>query len=453
MDLQATTNDKDWAQLEQQRLESLAQQIVDRLSERGATAAEVSASVQQGLSTTVRMGEVETLEYSRDRGIGITAYFGQCKGTASSADLSDDSIATSIDQVCDIARFTEADDCAGLADAELMATKLPDLDLWHPWPLEAGDAIELAKQAEATALNFDSLIKNSEGASVSTGASVAAYANSHGFCASRTGTRHSISCAVVADGDEGMQRDYWYDSGRDASRLAEPTTVGRRAAERTVARYGPKGLATTRAPVLFVPETARGLLGHMVAAISGGALYRKSSFLLDQLDKPLFPKTITLRELPFEPRGLRSGAYDAEGVATQERDIVADGILRSYLLSAYSARKLGMSTTGHAGGVRNLTCLGGSGDQPELMATMQRGLIVTELMGQGVNPVTGDYSRGAAGFWVEDGQISYPVDGITIAGNLKDMFANIAAAGSDLDYRGGIRCGSLLIEGMTIAGE
>lgn len=446
-----------WASTETARLEELAARVIGELKSRGASAAEVAGSVSQGLSTTVRMGTVETLEYSRDRGFGITAYFGQRKGTASSADLSPESIAKSIDMVCDIARFTEADDCAGLAEQELMATHFPDLDLWHPWQIEAEQAIELATAMEAAALEFDPLISNSEGAAVSAGDGVSTYANSHGFSGSRQSSRHSLSCAVVAHDpaqtDKNMQRDYWYDTGRVAGSLMEPVAIGRKAAERAVGRFDPRGLATTKAPALFVPEMARSLFGHLVSAISGGSLYRKSSFLLDQLGEKLFPEFITLRELPFEPRGLRSRAFDNEGVATSERSIVDQGVLAGYLLSSYSGRKLKLPTTGNAGGTHNLTLFGGHGEQGALISGMTNGLIVTELMGQGVNIVSGDYSRGASGYWVENGEIAFPVEGVTVAGNLRDIFRNIEAVAADTDYRGGLRCGSLLVGQMTIAGN
>ncbi len=442
-----------WAQAETEALTALADRVIEQLKSRGASAAEVDASVHQGLSVTVRQGEVETLEYSRDRGFAMTVYFGQRKGSANSADLSEASIARSIDMACDIARFTETDPCAGLADADRMATDQPDLDLWHPWSLSAEQGIELATAIEATGLEHDPLINNSEGASINAGSGVSVYANSYGFVGRRRSSRQSLSCALVAGSGDSMQRDYWYDTRRSAADLQDPLSIGRVAAERTVARHNPRTVATGTVPVLFAPWVARTLLGHFVSAISGSAIYRKSSFLLDQLGQPLFPEFVTLQELPFEPRALRSTAYDSEGVATTERKLIDAGVLDSYLLSSYSARKLGLESTGNAGGTHNLTLLGGDGDQVSLLKQMGRGLLVTELMGQGVNIVTGDYSRGASGFWVENGEIAYPVEGATIAGNLRDIFGRIEAAGGDIDYRGGIRCGSLLISQMTVAGE
>lgn len=435
------------------RLRSLVGEVLDQARARGASGAEVAASAHQALSVTVRLGEVETLEHSRDSGLGITVYFGQRKGTASSADLSEVSIATSLDQACDIARFTEEDECAGLADAERMAAEFPDLDLWHPRAMGAEAAIDMARDMEQAALSHHDLIRNSEGGTVTTGESVSAYANTHGFLASRRGTRHSLSCVVLAQDQDSMQRDYWYDTRRAWSDLQAPVEIGRRAAERAVARHGARSIATCKVPILFTPDTARGLLRHLVSAISGGNLYRGSSFLRDHLGETIFPSFIRIEEQPFEPRGLRSAHYDNEGVATDNRVIVEDGVLRGYILGSYSARKLGMASTANAGGTHNLTLAPGSQGFEELVSDMGRGLVVTELMGHGFNVVTGDYSRGATGFWVENGELTHSVEGITIAGNLKSMFSGIVAAGNDLDTRSGIRCGSVLIDQMTIAGD
>ncbi len=442
-----------WSDTELSRLSDIAHDMLQRAQQAGADHAEISASNYLGISTTVRMGEVETLEYSQDRGLNVTVYFGQRKGSASSADLSELSLGRSLDQACTIARYTEEDPCHGLADAELMATELPDLDLWSPWELTAEQAIELATETEAEALAADSRIENSEGASVATGNAVSLYANSHGFMGKRRSTRHSMSCLVVAKDGDSMQRDYWFDTKRHHEQLADGQTIGRNAAQRAVARCGAQPIATTRAPVLFVPETARSLLGHLVSGISGGNLYRGSSFLRDEMDKRLFPEFVTIEELPWLPRGLRSSSFDGEGVACAPREIIADGVLRGFVLGSYSARKLGLKTTGNSGGVHNLTLRPGQRSFDDLVSDMGRGLIVTEMMGQGVSITTGDYSRGAAGFWVEGGKIVQPVEGVTIAGNLKDMFANIQALGSDLDERSGTRCGSILMGEMTIAGS
>jgi PmbA protein len=440
-------------EVETERLQSIVAQVLERARSRGADAAEVGASVHQGLSVTVRLGEVETLEHSRDTGLGITVYIDQRKGSASSADLSEASIETSVRMACEIARFTEQDPCAGLADADQMATDFPDLDLWHPRSLDAGEAIEIATAMERAALDHDPLIRNSEGGTVDTGFALSAYGNTHGFAGSRRGTRHTLSCVVLAQDEDSMQRDYWYDTRRAWSDLAGAEDIGQRAAERAVRRHGASGIKTCEVPVLYSPEAARSLLGHLVSAISGGNLYRKSSFLLDHLGQQVFPTFVQIEERPFEPRGLRSGSYDNEGVVTRERALVRDGVLNGYVLSSYSARKLKMQTTGNAGGTHNLTLVGGDADFEQLVRQMDRGLVVTELMGQGVNVVTGDYSRGASGFWVEKGKLVHPVEGVTVAGNLRDLFARIVAVGSDLDYRAGIRSGSILIERMTVAGE
>ncbi|MEM6935010.1 MAG: metalloprotease PmbA [Pseudomonadota bacterium] len=442
-----------WSVDQLDRLHEIAQQVLAGAKAAGADGAEVSASNYLGISATVRMGEVETLEYSQDRGLNLTVYFGQRKGSASSADLSELSLKRSLDQACTIARVTQEDACHGLADVDLMATEQPDLDLWSPWDISPEEAIELATETEAIALAADDRIDNSEGASTASGSAVSLYANSHGFVGQRRSTRHSLSCLVLARDGDSMQRDYWYDTRRHVGDLADAATVGRKAAQRAAARCGARPIATTRAPVLFVPETARTLLGHLVSAISGGNLYRGSSFLRDQLDQQLFPDFVTIEELPLLARGLRSSSFDGEGVACQQRKIVADGVLRGFVLGSYSARKLGLTTTGNAGGVHNLTLRPGARSFDNLIKDMGRGLIVTEMMGQGVSVTTGDYSRGAAGFWVENGEIEHAVEGVTIAGNLKDIFAGVQALGSDLDERAGTRCGSILVGDLTIAGS
>lgn len=450
----ATELDKDsWAAAETQRLIEVVEYILKRSQQAGASATEVGASVQTGLSVTVRLGEIETLEQSRDRGIGITVYMGQHKGSASCGDLSRDSINTSIEMACNMAKYTEADPCSGLADAERMATEFPELDLWHPWQLEPEAAIDIAREMEAAALDHDTRISNSEGASVNTGLSVSVYGNSHGFIGRRRGSNHSLSCVAVAEDSDGMQRDYWYDTRRSAADLQDHLEIGTAAANRTIRRCGAKSLSTRQTPVLFAPEVARSLIGNLVSAVSGGSLYRKSSFLLDHLGKQIFPDFITLQERPFEPRGLRSAQYDSEGVATSEYDLVATGRLESYILGSYSARKLGLQSTGNSGGAHNLTVAAGQTSAAELMQQMGSGLLVTEMMGHGVSIVTGDYSRGATGFWIEDGEIAFPVEGITVAGNLRDMFMGILAVGNDTDHRSGIRCGSILVDQMTVAGE
>ena len=440
-----------------QRLQDISQRLLERCRAHGASQAEVSCSEERGLNVNVRMGEVETVEATRDRGIGVTVYFGKRKGSASTADLRDDSLEATVAQACAIARFTEDDDAAGLADAERMATpdaqgRWPDFDGWHPWALEADDAIDLALACEQAGREADARIGNSDGASVGSGESLSVYANSHGFVGAERGTQHSIGCALIAGEGERMQRDGWYTSALAEADLESPVAVGRHAAQRTLARLDPRPLATGEYPVLFSAEVARSLVGHLLNAISGGALYRRASFLLDSAGTQLFPDWFSIVEKPWLRRGLRSAAFDAEGVATRESPLVAGGVLQRYVLGTYSARKLGLQSTGNAGGVHNLEVAANAGSFSDLLAGMGRGLVVTELMGQGVNAVTGDYSRGAAGYWVEEGEAVHPVDGITIAGNLKAMFAGIEAVGSDVDPRSHIRTGSMLLGKMTVAG-
>lgn len=434
-------------------LEELAREVLREASARGATTAEAGVSFGSGLSVTARLGEVETVELNRDRSLGVTVYFGQRKGSATTSDWSRSALEETVAAACGIARYTSEDDCAGLADPELMATEVPDLDLYHPWPLSAEQAIEMASECEAAARDVDSRIVNSEGATVHTGHGLAVYGNSHGFIGGYPSSRHSISCSVIGQEGESMQRDYWYSYARDRADLQQPADVGKKAGERTVRRLGARKLATCQVPVVFAAELATGLMGNFVAAISGSKLYRKSSFLVDHLDKQVFPEFVTLTEQPHLKKAIGSAPFDNEGVATHERVLVEDGILRGYVLGSYSARKLGMRSTANAGGVHNLIVEPGSLDQQGLLREMGTGLLVTEVMGQGINYVNGDYSRGAAGFWVENGEIQYPVEEITIAGNLKDMFMGISAIGNDVDKRGNVRTGSILIDKMTIAGE
>ena len=426
--------------------------ILDEAKCQGASAAEAGVNAESGLSVTVRLGEVETVEHNRDKGLGVTVYFGQRKGSASTSDFSREAIRETVAAACAVAKYTAEDPSAGLAEAALMAKDIPDLDLHHPWDLSAERAIGLAQDCEAAARETDSRITNSEGATVSSHAGYRVYGNSHGFLGAYPSSRHSVSCAVIADDGHGMQRDYWYTVARDRDDLEAARSVGRRAGERTVRRLNGRRLATQQAPVLFVAEVAGGLFGSFIRAIRGESLYRKSSFLLDQLGEAVFPSFIHIHEQPHLPKALGSAPFDGEGVATRARDLISEGVLQGYVLDSYSARKLGMETTGNAGGVHNLTIDPGPLDFTGLLKEMDKGLLVTEMMGMGVNIVTGDYSRGAAGFWVENGEIQYPVEEITIAGNLRDMFKGIAAVGSDVDTRGNTRTGSVLIERMTIAG-
>lgn len=438
--------------MERKNLEEIVSRLLAEAKTRGATAAEVDASVVNGLSATVRLGEVETVEHNKDRGVGITVYFGKRKGSASTSDWRTQALVDVVAAACDIARYTAEDEYSGLADAHLMAFDYPDLDLSHPWPVGMEDAISLATRCETAAREFDPRIGNSEGATVSTHEGLRAYGNSHGFIGSYASTRHSVSCAVIAESGETMQRDHWYTTARDAKLLDDVEEVGRTAAKRTVSRLNGRRLPTGQVPVLFASEVAGGLLSHFIGAIRGDSLYRRSTFLLDSLGTQVFPSFITLREEPHLQGALGSAPFDAEGVRTQSREIVRDGVVQSYVLDTYSARKLNLATTGNAGGVHNLSITTGTSGYDELIRQMHRGLVVTELMGQGVNRVTGDYSRGAAGFWVENGAIAYPVEEITVAGNLRDMYAKIIAVGNDVDPRRSTRTGSILIEQMTIAG-
>lgn len=436
-------------------LAGISAQLLEHARRLGASQAEVSCSEDRGLDVNVRLGEVETVESTADRGIAVTVYFGTRKGSASTADLQPDSLVATVEQACAIARHTEDDAAAGLADAALMAREFPDLDGWHPWALQAEEAIDLALACEAAGRDADARIGNSDGASVSTAQSLSVYANSHGFFGRERGTHHSMGLALIAGQGDGMQRDGWYTSALARDDLEDAAAVGRRAAERTLARLQPRSLATRRMPVLFAADVARSLIGHLLSAVSGGALYRQASFLLDSAGQQLFPDWMQIDELPHLRRGLRSAAFDGDGVATHASALVRDGVLQRYVLGSYSARRLGLQTTGNAGGVHNLQVAASAAglDLHRIARQMGEGLLVTELMGQGVNGVTGDYSRGAGGFRIENGEILYPVDGITIAGNLRSMFQAIEAVGADVDPRSHIRTGSILVGAMTVAGN
>jgi len=436
----------------QDRLEAIIGDIMAEARSQGASASEAAISIESGLSVIVRMGSVETIEHNRDKGLGVTVYFGHRKGTASTSDFSPAAIKQAVQAACTIARYTAEDDCAGLADANMMAMNIPDLDLCYPWQLDAETAITLAEECEAHARATDQRITNSEGATVASHQGFRVYGNSHGFCGGYATTRHSVSCAVIAQDDNGMQRDYWYSVARDRNELESPAAIGRRAAQRSVKRLGGRRLVTQQAPVIFAADIAGSLLSHFIRAISGGSLYRHASFLEGQIGKQSFPGFVHIYENPHLKKALGSAPFDSEGVATRERDLVSNGIIESYVLDSYAARKLGMETTGNAGGVHNLLIDAGGYNLTALLREMGKGLLVTELMGMGVNTVTGDYSRGAAGYWIEHGEIAYPVEEITIAGNLRDMFMHIQAIGNDIDLRGNIRTGSILIDGITIAG-
>ncbi|NYS59246.1 metalloprotease PmbA [Vreelandella salicampi] len=440
------------ANAQQSVLAARAQEALALAKHLGADAAEVGASVDQGVGVSVRLGEVETVELSRDQGIAVTVYVGQHKGSASSTDAGSDSIRATVEKAMAIARYTGEDPAAGLADAELMARDVPDLDVHHPWALSTEEATELALSCERAGREVSG-ITHSDGASLSTGEGVRVYANSHGFWGTQKGSRHSLSCMLIAEDDNGMQRDYDYTSVRNPSELRDPADVGREAARRTLRRLGAKRPATGTFPVLFDPSMASGLVGHLMGALAGGALYRQASFLCDRLGTPLFPEWFSLEERPMEMGAMASSPFDGEGVKTRDNRFIEQGKLASYMLSSYSARRLGMQTTGNAGGARNLRLRAPLSSFETLLQEMGRGIWVTELMGQGVNSVTGDYSRGAAGFWVENGEVQYPIEEFTIAGNLEQMFADLRAVGNDTDTRGSIHTGSWLIDNMTVAGS
>lgn len=434
-------------------LREIASDMLHYAKQQGASASVAEVSDGFGQEVTVRQGEVENIQYNRDKSLGISVYIGQQSGNAHTSDFSKQAVRDTVDAAFSIARHTASDDCAGLPDQEMLATDFPDLDLYHPWLLSVEDAIELAKSCEQTALDFDSRISNSEGASISVHESQFVFANSLGFIGGYPSSRHSISCAVIAGEDDAMQRDYWYSEARAAEDLLGAKEIGLLAAQRAVRRLNARKLDTMQVPVLFEAPIAASLLGHFVGAVSGGGQYRKSSFLLNQLGKTVFSPNVHIEDIPDIKRGLASGAFDNEGVRTQRRAIVAGGVLNGYFLSTYSARKLGMKTTGNAGGNHNLILRPGELDFNGLLKKMDRGLLVTELLGQGVNHVTGDYSRGAAGFWVEHGEIQYAVEEITIAGNLKEMYRNIVAVGNDVLVQGSRQSGSILIGNMMVAGQ
>ncbi len=443
-----------------ERLREIAGAALAHARRLGASACECDVSESYGLTVTVRKGEVDTLEHNRDKSLGVTVYLGERpnarRGHAGSSDFSPRSIEQIVEAALAIARHTAVDDCAGPPEAEVLARETPDLDLFHPWHLEPDEAISIARRCEAAGFALSRKVKNSEGATVSAQHSQFVFANSLGFMAGFPSSRHALWCALIAEDRGHMQRDDWFSSTREPERVADPEALGRYAGARALARLGARKISTRQAPVLFEAPVAAQLVGSFVAAVSGGNLYRKSSFLLDSLGKQVFSPIVSIEERPLEPRGLASGAFDDEGVATQTRAVVREGVLEGYFLASYSARKLGMKSTGSAGGHHNLIVRQSGAEGPDfvgLLRTMKRGLLVTELLGHGVNLVTGDYSRGVAGYWVENGAIVYPVEEVTIAGNLRDMFRGVSALGSDYVLRGGRRCGSILIDTMTIAGS
>jgi len=442
-------------QVAEQRTE--LEQAVSRALEIAAAksdAAEVAITKSTGLSVSTRMGDVENVEFNSDGALGITVYRGQRKGSASTSDLSEAAIEQTVLAALDIAQYTSEDPFAGPAPKEYMVKEVPDLDLFHPDAPDPDYAAQVAIAAEKEALNYSDAIKQSDGASYDSHYGVKVYGNSHGLLASYASSRHSTSCCVIGVGQNGeMERDYSYTVARHRDDLWTPETVGRNAAEKTISRLDAQKLKTGKYPVMFAADVATGLIGHLVMAISGGNLYRKSSFLLDHLGKQVLPEWFNISERPHVLRGLASSPFDSEGVYTQDREIITDGVLATYLLTSYAARKMKMEPTGHAGGIHNWYVKSTGQNFEQMLKELGTGLLVTETMGQGVNVVTGDYSRGAAGFWVENGEIQYPVSEITIAGNLKDMFNQIVAVGSDVETRSQIQTGSILLDTMKVAGE
>lgn len=434
-------------------LQSKVALVLEQARKLGASAAEAGANLDAGLAISVRLGEVESIEHHRDQNLAVTVYFGKRKGSASTTNLDDASLKETVEAACAIAKLSNEDPYTGLPDPDKLAIEIPDLDLYHPWEISPDQAIERVIECEAEALSFHPEIVNSEGASLTSHRGIRVLGNTEGFLHGYPASRHSLSCAVVGKRGDQMQRDYWYTVARNPQDLDSPASVGRKAAERTVARLGARSLTTRKCPVIYAAEVATSLIGHFLAAIRGGNLYRKASFLLDSLEKQVFPEFVRIREEPHLKRGIGSAPYDSEGVATYPHDLIRNGIVKSYVLDSYSARKLGLETTGNAGGVHNVLVDPGKLTREALLQEMETGLLITELMGHGVNLVTGDYSRGAAGFWVEKGGIQYPVEEITIASNLKEMFSKLVAIGQDIDRRGNIQTGSIWLADMTVAGK
>ncbi|MFT6195407.1 MAG: PmbA protein [Cognaticolwellia sp.] len=450
-------SDSDSIQMQIEHVKKRVNDAMTMAKSLGADGAEVAMSRQQGLSVSTRLGEVENVEFTSDGGLGITVYKDGRKGSASTADLSEKALKQAIEAAVNIAKYTSVDECSGMADKDLLSLTPEDLDLYHPKALTTEQAISLAKTCEDTALGYDKRITNSDGATLESFEGFKVYGNSQGQLVGYPSTRHNLSCVMIAKEGDDMQRDYAYTVSREFDAMESAANIGQQAAKETLSRLGARKLATAKVPVMFRSDIANSLFGHFIAAISGGNLYRQSSFLMDAIGQQVFPEFLSISERPHLKKALASSAFDAEGVATLDREIITDGCLATYLLTSYSARKLGMKSTGHAGGIHNwqlgMKDAGQGGDFDVMLKTLGTGLLVTELMGQGVNVVTGDYSRGAAGFWVENGEIAYPVDEITIAGKLQDMFAGIIAIGNDTDMRGSIRTGSVIVNQMQVAGS
>ncbi len=434
-------------------VENITESLLSMAKSNGATSCEVAVNFDKGLSVTTRLGEVETVEFNQDKNFSITVYFGQRRGSATSSDTTISSLKQLVDRACDIAKVSDEDLCFGLAEERLLAKDFPELKLQYDWQLEVEEAVESAKQCELMALDLDSKIVNSDGSNVSSYQFLCAYANSTGFNHSFTASRHSKSCILLAKDLEGLKRDYDYTTARDPSQLVDNKILAEQAVARTISRMNPQKLTSRSCPVIFSNEVSSSLLGAFISAISGGSLYRRSSFLLDSIGKQIFPKRYNIEESPYNIGALGSSAYDGEGVQTRNNRFIEEGIIQQYVLGSYSARRLGLETTANAGGVHNLSINDDGCTEQELLQEMGTGLLVTSLMGSAVNMVTGDYSRGASGFWIENGQRQYPVEEITIASNFLDMFSSIQMIANNIDIRKSTKCGSILIPKMTIAGK
>jgi len=437
----------------QEELTRIIDSVLSQAKEMGASSAEADIGVGSGLSANVRKGEIDKLEYERDKGLSITVFIDGQKGNSSTSDFSDAAVKQSVKAAIGIARYASRDEFAGLVEPELMATEFPDLDLYHPWDISPEAAIDLAIECEQSAFDADKRISNSDGSVVSTYSGLNLYGNTNNFIHGWNWSSHTIDCTVIAEDSSGMQRDGWYSKARDYNNLQSVKEISQEAARRTVSRLGSRKLTTRQAPVIFEAPVASGLFSAFITAISGGSLYRRASFLLDKKGEQIFADHINIRERPFIKKALGSAPFDNDGVATREHDIIKDGILKEYVLSGYSARKLGLQTTGNAGGVHNLVVESGKDSLDDLMKKMGTGLLITDMIGFGVNQITGDYSRGASGFWVENGELAYPVEEITVAGNLVDMYKNIISIANDIDPRGNVLTGSVFMDTMTIAGE
>lgn len=432
---------------------NIIEQVLAHAKSLGASAAEAYIGVGMGLSANVRKGEIDKLEFERDKDLVVTLFLDGQKGNASSSDFSDNALKETVEAACNIARFASHDEHAGLVEKELMASSVPELDLYHPWAIAPETAIEMAIDCEQRAFDQDSRITNSDGTTLSTYSGINLYGNTHGFVDGWNWSTHTIDCTVIAEDNSGKQRDGWYSKSRDYEALQSLESISEEAVRRTVGRLGSRKIKTCQTPVIFEAPVASGLFSALITAISGGSLYRRASFLLDKKDERIFADHVSIKECPHLQKALGSAPFDNDGVMTCEKDIIKDGVLIDYVLSGYSARRLGLETTANAGGVHNLIIESSEQSLQDMIRAMGTGLLITDMIGFGVNQVTGDYSRGASGFWIENGEPAYPVEEITVAGNLLNMYQQIVMIGNDIDPRGNVLTGSVMLENMTIAGE